>query len=299
MGNVYKSLTYISENNNIVGKVRQCKSTVQKKRNMGYCLQLRDILHSEQQDVTAFCSKNYMKNGYKAGNNGHFDIVYEPGNKVLKINLPVFFKKSRRGKPFPQKKAIFFIQNIQNTWSGAHKMHTKVANRSWSSTLNDVDVNVQAVEKTDATKAYFRISYDPEMRSGRGEDYVGKQIARLSAEGFNQTQNALKGQSDINVYGHEAGHMFGLGDEYARKGVVGEKATHYNLTKKAFGKRYADRKAIRVANVKASRSIMSYDGVKVERHHYITFWDAMVQAIKAGAPDKNKAPNMREDWKII
>lgn len=163
--------------------------------------------------------------------------------------------------------------------------------------MNDVDVNVQAVEKTDATKAYFRISYDPEMRSGMGEDYVGKQIARLSAEGFNQTQNALKDQSDINVYGHEAGHMFGLGDEYARKGVVGEKATHYGLTKEAFDERYANANAVRDDD-KTRDSIMNETGT-VHRHHYVTFWDAMVQAIKAGAPDENKAPNMREDWKII
>ena len=91
----------------------------------------------------------------------------------------------------------------------------------------------------------------------------------------------------------------------------GTVANHYDLTKKAFGENYANEHAVMHTNPdrhdrtkdgeRLGTSVMR-DGDTVEKHHYVTFWDAMVQAIQSdseyGSNPSPKAPNMHEDWKI-
>lgn len=92
---------------------------------------------------------------------------------------------------------------------------------------------------------------------------------------------------------HEFGHMVGLGDEYG--GAAGANATHYGLTQKAFGKKYADQVAKRGDTDYAS--IME-GGDDVRIQHYVTFWDALCQVTtsKAQAPTPRFGHN---DWKFI
>lgn len=197
---------------------------------------------------------------------------------------------------FPEEYANYFIDNVKRTWSEKYKMQTKVDTPAWKSALNDVNVFVQAEEAADKDSAYFKITYDPDKRCGHGEDKVGAGTARLSGRGHDQTEEAWAGNSNTNVYGHEAGHMFGLGDEYGPVGGT-EKATHYDLTEEAFDKAYADDNAVRNGG-KTFNAIMGNRTI-VRKHHYVTFWAAMVQAIQKGSPDSTKAPNERSDWEIV
>lgn len=92
---------------------------------------------------------------------------------------------------------------------------------------------------------------------------------------------------------HEAGHMFGIDDEYIRAGkVVGDKTDHYALTVKAFGKQYADQQA---RMVKDSASLMN-GGNDIRPHHYVTFWDGLAQLTSGAAFPKS--PFTHKDWKF-
>lgn len=74
---------------------------------------------------------------------------------------------------------------------------------------------------------------------------------------------------------------------------------HHDLTKEAFGDDYANNNAV-MDNTKKAGTIMG-SGTQVQKHHYVTFWDAMVQAIKAqysGDPSL-VAPNVHDDWQIV
>ncbi len=259
-------------------------------RTMGVrCLQLRPI--PDDGNIAVFTSKTFAANGYTEGNFGHFNAMYLPLEKKLNIDLPVFFMDG-----FPEEYANYFIDNVKRTWSEKYKMQTKVDTPAWKSALNDVNVFVQAEEAADKDSAYFKITYDPDKRCGHGEDKVGAGTARLSGRGHDQTEEAWAGNSNTNVYGHEAGHMFGLGDEYGPVGGT-EKATHYDLTEEAFDKAYADDNAVRNGG-KTFNAIMGNRTI-VRKHHYVTFWAAMVQAIQKGSPDSTKAPNERSDWEIV
>lgn len=256
-------------------------------------LQLRII--SGKNNVENFLGRKYEKKDYNLGY-GHFDATYTPQNKKLQIDLPVFFKKSRRGRSFPTDKAQYFIDNVKSTWSEKYRLRTIVTPKFWKDKLNDVKVFVRARNESDANKAYFRINYD--YKNVDGGDSVGSNnTATLSAEGYDQTADAKSHpQSGYNVYGHEAGHMLGLDDEYAASGE-GYHTDHYDLTKRAFGEKYAERKATQHDN-RNVRSIMNA-GVEVRKHHYVTFWDAMIQSIKDKGIGRKKAPTEHKDWKIV
>ncbi len=79
---------------------------------------------------------------------------------------------------------------------------------------------------------------------------------------------------------HEAGHMFGLDDEYVYPGVaVGANSQHYALTMQAFGKQYADLQA----NIVADSASLMNGGNDIRPHHYVTFWDGLTQLTSAAA----------------
>jgi outer membrane protein OmpA-like peptidoglycan-associated protein len=92
---------------------------------------------------------------------------------------------------------------------------------------------------------------------------------------------------------HEAGHMFGVGDEYVTGGAsAGDPTSHYVLTMQAFGKDYADVQAKKVAD---SASLMN-GGNDIRPHHYVTFWDGLAQLTQAAAAPK--IPFTQGDWKF-
>lgn len=256
-------------------------------------LQLRRI--SGKKNVENFLGNIYNKKDYNLGY-GHFDATYTPQNKNLQIDLPVFFEKSPTGTSFPADKARYFIDNVKSTWSEKYRLQTIVTPRLWKNKLNDVKVFVRAREEANANQAYFKIDYDD--KKSNGDDCVcNDRTATLSAEGYDQTVSAeSKPKTGYNVYGHETGHMLGLDDEYAASGE-GYHTDHYDLTKRAFGKKYAERKATQHDN-RNVRSIMN-KGVEVRKHHYVTFWDAMIQSIQDKGISSKKAPTEHKDWKIV
>lgn len=256
-------------------------------------LQLRRI--PGKKNVEKFLGNIYNKKDYNLGY-GHFDATYRPQNKNLQIDLPVFFKKSPAGTPFPADKARYFMDNVKSTWSEKYRLRTTVTPRFWKNKLNDVQVFVRAREETNANQAYFKIDYDDNTSHG-GDCVYSNYTATLSAEGYDQTVSAeSKPKTGYNVYGHETGHMLGLDDEYAAT-REGHHTDHYDLTKRAFGKWYAKRKATQHDN-KNKRSIMN-EGVEVRKHHYVTFWDAMIQSIGDQGISSEEAPTEHKDWKIV
>ena len=77
-----------------------------------------------------------------------------------------------------------------------------------------------------------------------------------------------------NTAAHEAGHMFGLGDEYVREKddtpkFLGDKPTHYNVVKDLI-----DEDAANELLIHNSDSIMS-QGQAVKRGHYVSFLAAL------------------------
>ncbi|MBZ0236196.1 MAG: OmpA family protein, partial [Deltaproteobacteria bacterium] len=94
----------------------------------------------------------------------------------------------------------------------------------------------------------------------------------------------------LDTAGHEFGHMLGVGDEYGKKG---DKASHWDLVKKAFGQKYADDVALK--DVPGGGSIMR-GGEEVRIYHYVTFWEALCRAtLKAALPDPKFG---FDDWKF-
>lgn len=256
------------------------------------CFQLREI-PGVKADVDTFCAKTYTTE-YFGGINGHFNATYKPSDHKLDILLPVFFDASFDKTPGKEKE-VYFIKHVGTTWSKNNMMQPTFGPSLWSIGVGNVDGVVKVEKKSKEDDAFFKI------KGGAPSASVSSGEVDMSDIAYDDTKKAANEEVGSmgyknNVYGHEAGHMFGLGDEYGPVGGT-EKATHYDLTKEAFDEAYADNNAVR-DDGKTQDSIMNETGT-VHRHHYVTFWDAMVQAIKAGAPDKNKAPNMREDWKII
>lgn len=255
------------------------------------CLQLRPI--PDDGNIATFMGKTFIENGYRVGNSGHFNAKYLPQDKKLNIGLPVFFRDG-----FPEEKAKYFIDNVKETWSEKYNMQTNVDTPEWKSALNDVDVFVQAEKAANEGDAYFK------LQEHSGGSYVRDNDVSLRDSAYEDTQKAKRGEVGsrgykLNVYGHETGHMLGLGDEYiASSSRKGDHATHYDLTKEALGEDEANCNATKDVLEHRDRSIMGY-GPEVKKHHYVTFWAAMVQAIQGGSPDSTKAPNQRSDWKIV
>ena len=95
---------------------------------------------------------------------------------------------------------------------------------------------------------------------------------------------------DHNVAAHEAGHMFGLGDEYVRESnlmddetpkFLGDKPSHYDLVEKYMGKDEAEQ--LLIVN---NESIMS-EGNTVMKGHYVTFLLALNKLTNYDAEHKN------------
>ncbi|MEG2070148.1 MAG: hypothetical protein RR034_02090, partial [Bacteroidales bacterium] len=258
--------------------------------------------------INTFRGKEYEIKKYHLIGFGCFNSKYIPFAKKLDINLPVYFNKIGENGAlcdFPDDEAIYYINNVKTTWSGKHKINftgnghdekkynlfKSYVKAGWKTALNPVEVDVKAEKINNQADAYFKIKYNTLDKDNVASDHT----ATLSKQGYDETK---KGGANYNVLGHETGHMFGLDDEYEATNF-GYQTDHYDLTEKAFGKKYADDNAKQDDN-KNLKSIMN-EGTEVRQHHYVTFWDAMVQAIQTQypavpAPD---APNVHQDWEIV
>lgn len=258
-------------------------------------LQFRYIgVGSRYGNIDTFSKKTYQKDysllDARNRKNGYFKAIYSPQEKKLNIELPISFTKDSN-----QEIQDFFISNVHDTWSEKYQLVAGVRPIEWGRKLNPVDVVVTAKRENSLHNNGFEISITKGKTSYVSSDNVNGQkfTATLTEDAYKQTK-----QGGYNIYGHEAGHMFGLDDEYKQN----EKyhIDHYKLTKTLFGKKYANRYAI--PKDALSHSIM-YKGKYVLKHHYVTFWDAMVQALqtefKLNTDDKNNFPILHSDWYII
>ncbi|HEY9600589.1 MAG TPA: OmpA family protein [Allocoleopsis sp.] len=136
----------------------------------------------------------------------------------------------------------------------------------------------------------------PHQLSSKGVGQKGA-AASSSWRKVDMTPSVLvKGWQNIqDVTVHEFGHMIGLDDEYdSGRGAITD---HYALTKKAFGEKYANEVAkVNVGGATDQASVME-GGNDVRLYHYVTFWDALVQAtLKAPVPNPKFG---YDDWKFI
>ena len=266
--------------------------------------------------INAFMNKTYEKKDYKRLWYGRFDARYTPKKHELVVTLPVYY-----GAGMDAGKQTFFEGNVHNTWSGQHHINFQKSRLepssqpssgiSWKNNLVNTDVVVNVAKKDKADEAYFKLQTIP---CGASSVNPGG-IVKLSEKSFKHINRLEDRETFVengdeytvnswNPTAHEAGHMLGLDDEYVYEGMhEGERNEHYDLTEKALGKEYADQHAIVSDNRPDTKenSIMD-SGNKVEKHHYVTFWDAMVNAIQSdseyGSTPSLKAPNQHEDWKI-
>ena len=122
----------------------------------------------------------------------------------------------------------------------------------------------------DDSPLYFVESFGEENASNNAN------FRRVDIEIIDTAKPAPNLQQNTAV--HEAGHMFGLGDEYVEETpkdkdevpkFVGDKPTHYDEVSKLMGKDAADELL-----VQNSASVMSVGG-KIKRGHYVFFLKAL------------------------
>lgn len=276
--------------------------------------QLRNLPNKEYSDFsvkeyTFEYKGNFRNSSFQGIGNAGFKTIYKPNEKNVNIILPIKWN-SKDG----QQEKAYFITNVHDTWSNKFIFKTNAqglesdsslsTKNEWAQ-LNNVGVEVYAVENNDAP--LFEINYNT-----KNADSVSGGTAKLSEQGYKETlyswdptaSGALGtyGSDKLNVYGHEAGHMFGLGDENLTSKNQGQQTQHYHLTELAFQQDYADKHAVRNATYDKKdgdnrESIMSWGNI-VQKHHYVTFWDAMVKSIQEKYPTNENVPKLHEDWEI-
>jgi hypothetical protein len=293
--------------------------------------------------ISKFKGKNFIKNCYTAGGQGNFDVRYSPSEKLLNVDLPVKYDSSMNlpnvegGK---ERKAIF-KKNVEDTWGDKYHIDfqdtrlekgqsrpAKLENgredssdKTWKRALNHTKVQVNVKETKSGEDPYFNISARSSATPSLVRNYINPDVrgrdgrmgdVELREDIFGDTLGPVGVGATYNEMAHEAGHMFGLGDEYIANGSNdGDPSTHYELVKKAFGEDYANSHA-KMSDAwrgeKGDRVGVKDDpimqaGGTVKKHHYVTFWDAMVKAIQSdseyGSTPSSEAPNQHEDWTIV
>ncbi|MDL2256351.1 hypothetical protein LJC38_07180, partial [Parabacteroides sp. OttesenSCG-928-K15] len=129
-----------------------------------------------------------------------------------------------------------FITAVNETWSNKHGLNTTVTRYKkdkrnlWQEKLNSVKVDVAVLPTANVDDAFFKITHnDSDYGSAvwphQGEDAPAA-FAALSQGGYIETLTAMNkdipagatnniaNPRSYNVFAHEAGHMFGLDDEY-------------------------------------------------------------------------------------
>lgn len=152
--------------------------------------------------------------------------------------------------------------------------------------------------KKDATLPMQRATAVKEVLTGAG---LANHVLLAQAGGKNRQRvtikHALNDPGYINIQDttlHEFGHMLGLDDEYDarsddRTRQKGWRVEHYDLVYAALGRRYGREvsKVFRGGTFRGgamdSASVME-GGSDVRIQHYVTLWDALVQAVAKKAP---------------
>lgn len=262
-------------------------------------------------NYSQFTSTNYINENVELGQSGHFKIDYNPIAKELKVKIPVRFERateSEKSQDMQSEDKTYCLEHMNETWSHRFSINTCLENNNenkWQD-LNPVLVSVSVFEDEDPFfLIYYHVKEGPEDKLGA---MVDKGKVRLTDKAFNETRyasavipenNQENGQEDTlrvyNVLGHEFGHMVGLYDEY-----IITPTGSYKMIRRVFGKKYADENVPECDINKSEdkeQSIM-YCGIELKKHHYITFLQAMTQAIQ----DKEEGwygPNYLEEWTIV
>lgn len=146
-------------------------------------------------------------------------------------------------------------------------------------------VEKQILDDLGRPQAAGRTSSQGEKNASNGEQFRRVDVKLWDVDRiFDPTKDKTK----HNVAAHEAGHMFGLGDEYVdekppenvREKFAGDQPSHYDLVKDLMGQEAADELLIQNTG-----SLMSV-GNEIKRGHYVFFLQAL-----------NKATG--KNWKII
>ena len=312
--------------------VRQNKMTsaiVQRESRRG---NRRDALRDDEENIKSFAKKVYEVDDYKAGKHGHFKAKYTPSNQRLHVTLPVYFGDGMdvRDAEGRKERMQYFKDNVEHTWSNKYLFNfrrpsseTSTQSSSiikWENVLNNTNVKVTVEEKWFSSNNILSFGNTFfNVKAVHGGSSVGKENVKLRDNSFRYgpgvltigsgTQAEIKRFSSLNSTAHEAGHMFGLGDEYrvgegSNRAADGTHSTHYDMVKDFFDESYANNHAVMHDNTDSAEdregtSVMR-NGDTVKAHHYVTFADAMVQAIQKKYPEvpSQKAPNTRGDWEI-
>ncbi|MDH6343914.1 hypothetical protein M2480_002267 [Parabacteroides sp. PFB2-12] len=213
--------------------------------NQAGCMQRRPIPQGPRnRNVSNFIKQKYSKN-YNNGL-GHFNALYNPKAKTLNITLPVHFPVTPGVQIATEEgRAIFdgampptykakFKEAVRDKWSRKHLITTTAERNSaetgsnlWQSKLNPVTVYVTVEEKANPGESYFSIKHNNSIGfSNVSQSDSGEGTVHLAEGAYHQTlisQNPqdprvnpymIKLGDKFNTYAHEAGHMFGLDDEY-------------------------------------------------------------------------------------
>ena len=186
-------------------------------------------LVNDKTAIETFTKKDsYEKKDYRSGNLGRFNANYSPSKNELSVSLPVHYDNnmSELNKGGKAKKD-FFKDNVEKTWSRQHPIgfrNTRInegvqtlAGETWESALKDINVQVNVEEKSTAgNDVYFNlksVAGGSSVSSVPGSDTRNVEMRNSALEEtgwFRSDDN----HPTLNASGHEAGHMFGLGDEY-------------------------------------------------------------------------------------
>ena len=321
-GNSYAPVSRKAWSNSGVRQNKMTSAIVQRESRRG---NRRGALIDDEENIKSFAKKVYEVDDYRiAGTNGRFKAEYTPGNQRLHVTLPVCFGDGMDELDGNRQKTRkqYFIDNVEHTWSNKHLFNFKrpssgtptqpSSSIKWENVLNNTNVKVTVEDKFISSNSLFPFAnafFNAKAVNGGSSVWrrrVGDEV-HLRANSF--VDGMSPGGRSLNPTAHEAGHMFGLGDEYrvgegSNKAADGTHSTHYNMVEDYFGTDYADNHAVmhdnRASAENRKGSSVMRNGDTVEAHHYVTFADAMVQAIQKKYPEvpSQKAPNTRGDWEI-
>jgi hypothetical protein len=195
----------------------------------------------------------------------------------------------QRNLKFQPGKGLLTPGSVGTVWRLSKEMPNAAAGSTIAAASLSVKVqgkdDQQRKDRFDAVKDHLKLAagFDP----GR---------ATMIDGGAGDTGEIVVGTGDAQtVAAHEAGHMFGLDDEYTGEGAykAGQKTEHTDIAAKEghTGAMHAK-----------SDSIMS-EGKEVRPHHYVTFLDALrtvtgMQEWEQGPPRPVTAPSGAGDFPV-
>ena len=227
-------------------------------------------LSDDEACIKSFADNVYEEDDYKAGKHGHFKAKYTPGNRRLHVTLPVYFEKNMNELDVAGRKTRkqYFIDNVENTWSNKHLFDFRPSrlrrptqpssNITWLNVLNNTNVKVTVEEKLFSSDSFFPFGNSFfNLKAVQGDSSVGKENVKLRKNSF------VGGKSDgglsLNPTAHEAGHMFGLGDEYRVKNRSATYRTSTGKEKKYYYYTIFDYPGFKLRAVDNTQRLQTYD----------------------------------------